>query len=901
MTRSSINLLTPTDADRAKIDLWERTRTDPTKKIEAYTNKFDPLYQTRGLDPNGLNTEKTKKEFYERVDIRNLNMRQPFLDLLVLPKEDRPSTFDECLKLFYPLSSDRFIGTNVGAYHMEFAKRNQTTTLQTSIFGHTQTRTEQVTSPELTNTTIPEELGDMSMFYGWFLVYRLLLCPKTFRRAFNQRRVSEIFIADPNTSTREIRSAELVSAGAQNLDASREYLSNLRSTANLAKKITSAILENAELLEQGTEALKGLEAGDLLRSVQDTEVFKDLMIRGMSYLSEKLAKTYGIPKSATNAIASYSLQGKVSENAIRDLFSAGDDKISQEALRSVKDFTQMNLEDIAKSEGLSLDLDEFPFLKDDILKFEMNPTANKLNALLPSIKDTKLRSFLEKRVAATKKLRDIDQTVLFKRAADALSRKNPQTLNGLPLLLVGVGVNLTFNAVDSYLQNKIRQTNAIEKNIVEYFKATSFSIDPTLGEEGFTFGFDDFSHTGVKDIPRSTIGNDQDWVVNGAPYCSPVQGADIAKYWECIFEIYTNIINQFRNQSDRNLKRILADLSTKYSPSPSRQNVTYSELFEEKGKVRWTCETYKIFVENAVRSTQTILEYLPRHTAFTHYFGFQPTFLIRGSESDVERRKVWGTAQTSSVPDILVSGSADNGGWLFTTSRKNGYFSPGAQYTWASPRNLKDDRKNASPHSGWTIADVQNYKRPDLDGGSNADGSFRKTINSQRRLDASENAFGFYGNRTSLSFDVTNKIPIFNAQWNAMISVLLCYPEALNTLANNGYDWASTLKPKVPNSKVPNVSNKSKVPKAADQTFAGGVAVEVDDDEEAMPKKSTLSATIFATTTTAAALGAATYVYHKKNPRKLSSLTQTQKIGLGAAATTLVASVGIATHFLLKK
>ena len=62
------------------------------------------------------------------------------------------------------------------------------------------------------------------------------------------------------------------------------------------------------------------------------------------------------------------------------------------------------------------------------------------------------------------------------------------------------------------------------------------------------------------------------------------------------------------------------------------------------------------------------------------------------------------------------------------------------------------------------------------------------TKNSQRRL-SDEVPFGHYGS-TSIGFDVAYGIPIFNAQWSALVSVLSVYPKAVDKMKSSGYQWA---------------------------------------------------------------------------------------------------------------
>ena len=136
-----------------------------------------------------------------------------------------------------------------------------------------------------------------------------------------------------------------------------------------------------------------------------------------------------------------------------------------------------------------------------------------------------------------------------------------------------------------------------------------------------------------------------------------------------------------------------------------------------------------------------------------------------------------------------------------------------------------------------------------------------------------------------------------------MLAVLFCYPEALDTLANNGYPWAIGLKKTVPKL-PPNLFtfNPRMFDLIVGNKFAQGTSKSEIDDEELVSKPSDSVANVALTSTiTASALGLATFVYHKKNPKALKSLSKGQKIGVGVLASTLVVGSGAITYLLSKK
>lgn len=906
MSRSSINLLNPTEQDRVRMDLWERTRKDPTKKITAFTHLYDPNYTVRyplgnSHTKSGLDTEKEKNEFYSRsLDVKSLNIKQPLIDILNLPQSERPSTLEECLRFFYPLSGEKFIGTDVGAYHTEYIMDPRNIDRVCLANQPSNCWNEFIGPADISTTTMPAELGDLSMFYGWFLIYRMLLCPRTFIKLRSDLNIEKFFLESEDLNKRIILPQDIMKIKQNQAQIQQGYLSNLRDTTQVAQQITSAVLQNPEILDLAASG--NLQMQDVLANVQNSEAFKDLMTRGLSYVSRKLQDQFGIPQAATNAISTYMLQGKVPEitvNSIMERAKDIQDDISTSAKSKLKDFVIMNVSKASREQlGFEVDFSAFRGLEDELLNFELNPTQDKLNKLLQKTRDQNLKVYLTNRLNNLKPLSNTNEKQLMQKAANGIIQQTQNTalkLNGLPLLLVGVGTSMAFNAIKGYLDAKIAEIVQFQKDLEAYYSASQITINPLLMEEGYTFGFETFAHLGLKSLPFGLTSSEQDW--EGKPFCSPVQGLQVAQYWDCIFTIYNSIFNKFNSQNHTNLKSLLNTNSIKESEA---KTLTFTDIYNQKGAGRYGCVTFKIFVENALRSTRTILDNLPKFTSFTKAFGFCPTFLIKGTYSDAELRNIWSASPSATLPDILVSGSPENGGWVYTSSRKNGWFVPEMTTTYSHPTSKDDTPVSASPWGKWKTNDIQNIKRPDLDSGSNSNGSFRRTINSQRRFEADENDYGFYGNRTSISFDVTNDVPIFNAQWNAMLAVLFCYPEALDTLANNGYTWAVELK-KTASKPLPSIlPNLPSIFK--NLSFAEGTSKSEIDDEELVSKPSNSVANVaLASTVTLSALGLATFVYHKKNPKALKSLNKNQKIGVGVIASTLVVGSGAITYLLSKK
>ena len=193
----------------------------------------------------------------------------------------------------------------------------------------------------------------------------------------------------------------------------------------------------------------------------------------------------------------------------------------------------------------------------------------------------------------------------------------------------------------------------------------------------------------------------------------------------------------------------------------------------------WTCKTFNFFFKYCVESTKIVLNDIMSFSPFTQAYGFEPAFLD-SLGTDYERQELEGYVRNAVLG--IIGSPSSKAGWEYTTAKKGGYFQPGVSHIWARKTSHDDARWSVGHHKRWKTSDLQSLE------GSDSRGRFKHTINSQRRLN-DDVPFGHYG-YTSLAFDVAYGIPIFNAQWPALVSVLMCYPDALKKCADSGYTWA---------------------------------------------------------------------------------------------------------------
>ena len=134
------------------------------RKYNEYLAKGKVSAKGSGHDPRrwGYTWPEDMMRKAENAEKDGLSM-ESFVNLLKLPLHKRPKTIRECIQFFYPMSGpippdkelSPFISTSIAAYAPIDA------------------------DPKKPNN-IPLQLGDVSMMYGWYLVYRLLLCPNEF-------------------------------------------------------------------------------------------------------------------------------------------------------------------------------------------------------------------------------------------------------------------------------------------------------------------------------------------------------------------------------------------------------------------------------------------------------------------------------------------------------------------------------------------------------------------------------------------------------------------------------------------------------------------------------------------------------------------------------------------------
>jgi hypothetical protein len=344
-------------------------------------------------------------------------------------------------------------------------------------------------------------------------------------------------------------------------------------------------------------------------------------------------------------------------------------------------------------------------------------------------------------------------------------RANGARPNGL---LTTLGVAVVTKGVQLGVSYLADRAASYQSRADKFYNANKISVNPIFFEDGIELAFDSFSAVGFKNDDFM----DKDWTSGAKPYCSPRNGVQVAEFAQALYTIFRPTIAYFKNNPNVNVKRFFENreyirLLVESDISLNLNNPTY------KGKnffSSWTCKPFNLFVGCAYESTRIVLQDMQAFSPFTQAYGFEPVFLEADGEGRDELRRLYGR---NSLLGII--GSPEQAGREFTTPKKGGFFSPNNPYSYGRITSFDDTRWTVTNRSNWRTGRIQSE-------------SSDRTINSQRRLN-DDVPYGFYG-YTSLGFDVATGIPVFNAQWPAMVSVLFCCPDALSKLASSGYSWA---------------------------------------------------------------------------------------------------------------
>ncbi len=780
-----------------------------------------------------LNTT-LKLEYIERKYLKKespydkLFEYDPYVDFAILGSKQRPSTFEQCVNFFYPLTSGEGAipsqspvrSTSPTSYDLMYEEYGDSEVVYANQWKNKIHRPVSRlfddrlygqffypnTHPYHHGSTVPVDLGETAMMHAWFTIYKLLLCPKLYS-GMHLPKAEDLFMDSKNKTIRygrsEIRATESLKEDI------RKAFNQYRKVIAKSAKVAQSIAENPDLsLDSVVDQLKsGID-----------NVAEDFLEKGITYFSKKLRDTLGVSSKSANLIIGIATGEAVSPKQLEtpdiDLTSISTEVVNR-------------LNSVAKDLGVDLNqlsVKDKTFLKSSILfgdrldtadlEIIRRPSTNQyIKSWGKSLQSTKINSLNQN----SKKLYDqiIHDQKLYKSRMKTYDFGNlKRNLNSFRLRENGatLAISAGTTPIGMYVDSREKQLIATIDRLAEYYTTGQSRLRLDLSEDGIEFILDtDANLDGVK-AGKSLGFSDRQWELK--PYCGPVNGkffkAYVMEAYHQMRPIIAKVRTHFNAMDTMKGFNLIEELV-----KASGNTLFVPENIDQKQKSQFLnitdhCRTFDIFEQSKVpiKSTRWVLWDLPSFSPFTQAFGWEPTFLtkdpilttangireIRGDMDIPSSVYVWRNK------DVGIFGSAYNKGKTFMDFGNGGSFSPGRYYSYSRVTNYNTERWKTGHHAYWKTASLQTSKkhRNQMGFGSDNKGRHRKTVNSQRKLSSAlpNGTAGF----TDLNFDVATGVPIFNAQWVAATSVIFCHAEALKNLADMGYGWANKLykeKPKL--------------------------------------------------------------------------------------------------------
>jgi len=691
--------------------------------------------------------------------------RTPFLRLLTdATSSEIPKSFDECVDFFFPTSGvfsyprggqyAPFQGSYTGAYTVSDEMKTPYSRIATpfNVGGGS-------------GGVMPKHLGDVSMMLGYFILYRTLLAPSTFIQApLPGEKNASVFFKDPNTPERSInepRVAEL-----------RKHYGRVTKTLRLSKRIlnTALNLASAAVQSGGLDSLNSMSASEIMDTISENEDVRDFIHYGADRIVRHVLDELGVPPKYAPAVVRYAIQGVISPPDYAAL--------STNAKAQLESFVTAELVDLGVPNS-------------DITKLYGRYSIG-------TVPDAVYRTLSSKgKAAVAAKRKEIEDAFRPKvtsftnkeRTLAALGvRQNPRE-NPEPItmgILVGTLLAASAKGSDALHNAEISNLRKDQRRAENYFHSSKWTLNPQLAPDlTAKLAFDDFANTGLpKGDVLARIRQLKHYEINRWPdttalkdgfgwhnryqipaTCRLVNGGLLRAFWDRTWQNFVEPIHLLR--SGETLDRVL-----------KRSTAEADHVFP--------CPMFTIFEENSFKSLTTMLENLYLISPFTLDFGFKPTYSDSQSPEWAKFRGVGasGSFWLDGSPNLNIK----YGQLVNYDMRPDKKFQvlalPGSPVTYYLRqageirahriRGLSTDKSKAINAVGFDEV--------------NSAGLDNLPHNSRRVLSGEIP-------QLDIHFDVgLNDVPIFDAQWAALLSVLILYPEALDTAERAGYSWAPVLK-----------------------------------------------------------------------------------------------------------
>jgi hypothetical protein len=678
--------------------------------------------------------------------LRALQNQKPsmesFIEMLDRPENLRPTNFAQCVDFFYPESgilaiegdNSPFIGTLPFQYEVD---PNQ---LQNAV------------------GDIPLQLGEITMMYGWFIIFRQLLCQKN----------PEVSSAQIPPSPEQVFEHVGESGFLLEADKLRGVQAQVKNKIDKLITISQAVGYADRLakttLKLGTE--HNWDFGDFLDSQDYADLANEFSTKGVTLVASSISSQIGLPSKYANDIATFIVDGKLDKKRFEDLVN----KVT-------------NLPSLALSKAQRASKEAYDTLKGLIEKqassaiagpnpetYKRSPIFNYSGAFVP-ILATKDPSKLEKLRQDLEPLREEGPAgeELYKRSIQFVeqeleadrsrfkgnfvdtmpSRENPASLAVTAAL---VGADIAFNLIQGGLEYKAqRQVQRLEA-MRNYLYTNVFRLNESL-LTGLPYDFSFFTH--VRSGLRSA---------RIPPTCELQQGGQMLDYWTSTISglrvPITNMRNAVTTPSARKGKAEADVLQDAFLVSNVAAVVPYIKMYEQRdGDRKKVCAGMRYLAQNSVGSVMKVLQTLPYFSPFTHAFGFAPVFNQPSNDfisfiDGMSARTYLGPANVTS----WATGQAS------APYRTNFYTYDGTQSEGEIPQNAAVTEEEVECWVGVT------------------------PMPSRRTLE------GKFGGRASVSFDTAfGATPVMDAQYCALMSVLFMYKEARDTIRNSSLSWRNKL------------------------------------------------------------------------------------------------------------
>ena len=533
--RSTIKMWGPhlySEDTRRKLQKYHALRSDPRLRSKIYdtTVLFDkplsqrwPVAYVVGEEPLASHREKHQK--FREVFGGNLESKYdtvPYVDVTGLSRNDRPQTFVECIDFFYPMSgvSSHLSGhvplttTDPLAYDFTHYSHNIKDPWQDA------GETFRYDGSNKDVTSMPVDLGEVTMMYTWFTIYKLLLSEKA---------RGEKILVEPE------HFLQVMVEGKRNL-LSDEHRRQVQ-------RATQGFIRGLEALKFAVDVSAKVAQGFTSGKISDVSSFMDfaeregLLDEARAYVTGELqsfiSKNFGLSDSLSHKVAGF-LAGKAMTPAtyqsLSDIDLSNFNTVVRGAIDNVTDSALAAVPSVTESSEI-------------VKAYALKKLDN-------------LRNLSSQGRQVVNRLKQVDTKVYRKLYKEALGRiKRNARSNPLDPLTVSLIIAGGASLAKAGLSSLAERTSAYANKLGRYYDATRVKVNPQYSELGVDLSFTAFKPVGLKDDDFS----DKEWARNSKPYCNPSNNLLSAEYAKNLYTVFRPIIATLKNNPQLSLRTVFND------------------------------------------------------------------------------------------------------------------------------------------------------------------------------------------------------------------------------------------------------------------------------------------------------------------------------------------------------